>query len=111
MQHASDAQQAFSSSSTPTLQNALPALEKMHAAWKKASSKGRYSYFVPALHAGMVKLDQYYQRSAESDAHIMAMGKSSFIPMYCTDQSSMLHSPEPEEEDGSFHKVLASRPC
>ena len=83
----------------------------MHAAWMKASSKGRYSCFIPALNVGMAKLNQYYQRSAESNAHIMAMGKSSFIPMYCADQSSMPHSPEPKEEDGSFHKVLALRPC
>ena len=92
IQHASDAQQAFSSLSTPILQNALPALEKMHAAWKKASSKSCYSCFIPALNVGMVKLDQYYNRSAESDAHIMAMGKSSLITVYCADQSSMPRS-------------------
>ena len=77
IQHANNAQQAFSSSSTPSLQNALPALERMHAAWEKASSKDRYSHFVPALNAGMAKLNQYYQRSAALDAHIMAMGKCS----------------------------------
>jgi hypothetical protein len=111
IQHTSDAQQAFSSSSTPTLQNALPASEKMHAAWDKASSKGHYSCFIPALNAGMAKLDQYYQCSAKSDAHIMAMGMSSFIPTYCADHSSTPRSPEPKEEDGTFHKVLAVRSC
>ena len=111
IQHTSDAQQAFSSSSTPTLQNALPALEKMHAAWKKASSKSRYSCFIPSLNAGMAKLDQYYNRSAESDAHIMAMGKSFLITVYCADQSSILRSVEPKEEDGTFHKVLVIRTC
>jgi hypothetical protein len=74
IQHADDAQQAFSSSSTPTLHNALPTLEKLHARWMKASLKPRYSHFVLALEAGMTKLNAYYQRSAESDAHIMAMG-------------------------------------
>ena len=74
VQHANNAQQAFSSSSSPSLQNALPALERMYAAWEKASSKPRYAFLVPALEAGMAKLDQYYQRSAASDAHIMAMG-------------------------------------
>jgi hypothetical protein len=74
IQYANDAQQAFSSSSAPSLQNALPVLERMHAAWEKASNKPRYSTFISALDSGMQKLDQYYQRSAESDAHIMAMG-------------------------------------
>ena len=75
LQHANDAQQAFSSASTPTLHNALPTLEKLHAAWQKASDKRRYSCFVRALEAGMAKLDTYYRCSAESDAHIMVMGK------------------------------------
>jgi hypothetical protein len=48
----------------------LPSLEKMHASWEKA----RYKSFVLALSAGMAKLDEYYQQSAESDVHIMAMG-------------------------------------
>jgi hypothetical protein len=82
----------------------------MHAAWEKASSKTRYSCFIPALNAGKAKLDQYYQRSAESDAHIMAMGKSSFTLAYCADQRTMAHSLEPKEEDDTFHEVLAIRP-
>jgi hypothetical protein len=79
MQYANDAQQAFSSVSAPSLQNALPALERLHAAWEKASNKSRYTPFIPALEAGMQKLNQYYQRSAQSDAHIMAMGKISIL--------------------------------
>ena len=50
-------------------------LEKLHAAWQKASVKACYSHFVQALEAG-IKLDTYYKCLAESDAHIMAMGKS-----------------------------------
>ena len=79
IQHANDSQQAFSSSSDPSLQNALPALERLYTAWKKASKKSRYASFVPALEAGMQKLDQYYNRSAQSDAHIMAMGKFTIL--------------------------------
>jgi hypothetical protein len=75
LQHADDAQGAFSSASTPTLHNALPTLEKLHAAWEKAANKPRYLHFVRALTAGKDKLDTYYNRSAESDAHIMAMGE------------------------------------
>ena len=46
----------------------------MYSAWKKASEKPWYSVFKPALEAAMAKLDEYYQRTAESDAHIIAMG-------------------------------------
>jgi hypothetical protein len=109
LQHADVAQQAFSSASTPTLHNALPTLEKLHAAWEKASHKDRYSHFVPALDAGKAKLDTYYQRSAQSDAHIMAMGK--FIYHSCdvlTRPSPS--SPQPEEEDGILREALASLP-
>jgi hypothetical protein len=74
LQHADDAQGAFSSASMPMLHSALLTLERLHAAWEKASSKPRYLHFVQALNAGMNKLNLYYQCSAESDAHIMAMG-------------------------------------
>jgi hypothetical protein len=52
----------------------------LYADWEKATSSGserkkkRYEEFFPALSAGMAKLNSYYQRSADSDAHIMAMG-------------------------------------
>jgi hypothetical protein len=69
-----NAQQAFLAATTPTLHHALPALEKMYKCWEKSAEKPRYQAFVPALTAGMKKLDEYYQHSAESDAHIMAMG-------------------------------------
>ena len=73
-QHADQAQQAFLVATIPTLQHALPALEKLYASWEKAASKECYQHFVPALTAGMAKLDSYYQRSAKSDTHIIAMG-------------------------------------
>ena len=50
----------------------------MYSAWQKASEKPRYSNFKPALEAAMAKLDEYYQRTAESDAHIIAMGTRYF---------------------------------
>lgn len=50
----------------------------MYSAWKKASEKERYSVFKPALEPAMAKLDEYYRRTAESDARIIAMGTSYF---------------------------------
>ena len=74
-QHADNSQHAFSASSRPTLHNALPALERLYSEWEKASKKAHYEKFKPALVAGMAKLDEYYQHSGTSDAHIIATGR------------------------------------
>ena len=58
-QHADDAQQAFSAATILTLQHVLPVLEKLYASWDKAATKPRYNAFVPALTAGMAKLNMY----------------------------------------------------
>ncbi|KJA18309.1 hypothetical protein HYPSUDRAFT_69968 [Hypholoma sublateritium FD-334 SS-4] len=71
--YADDAQQAFSADKLPTLYNALPAIEKMYSSWEKALNKEKYAAFVPALQEGMSKLNEYYEKTAASDAHIMAM--------------------------------------
>jgi hypothetical protein len=74
LQHADNAQHAFSTTSMPTLHDALPALEKLYAEWEKASKKPRYKAFVPALTAGLEKLE-YHQLMSTSDAHLMVMGE------------------------------------
>jgi len=68
------AQQAFSSKMNPTLSNALPAVEALHAAWSKRAVKPKYAVFKDALDAATAKLDEHYQKTAASDAHILAMG-------------------------------------
>ena len=60
----------------PTLHNMLPVIKKLYGTWQKASEKPCYSLFKPALQAAMAKLDEYYQRTAISDAHIITMGTS-----------------------------------
>lgn len=75
LQHADNAQHTFLTASRPTLYTVLPALEKLYIGWEKASKKPRYKAFVPALTAGLAKLDECYQRTGTSDAHIMAMGE------------------------------------
>jgi len=81
LQHTDRAQQAFLAAACPSLYWALPTIETMYAQWDKASSKPWYHFFIPALQAGMEKLDEYYQRTATSDAHIIAMGKWSQISL------------------------------
>jgi hypothetical protein len=72
-QTADKAQQAFSSVTVPTLCNAVPALEKLYATWEKQRALPEAKPFKSALDAAMAKVDEYYIKTAESDAHIMAM--------------------------------------
>jgi len=71
--HADKAQQAFLSVQTPTLFNAIPAIETLHAAWASQAKKIKYKSFKDALNAAMAKLNEYYKKTADSDAHILAM--------------------------------------
>lgn len=64
---------------TPSLYNALPAIEALHAAWSTRARKAKYTPFEDALDAATRKLDEYYQKTAESDAHIFAMSISSML--------------------------------
>ena len=73
LQYADDVQQAFSADKYPTLYNALPAIEKLYSSWEKASKKWKYDVFAPALVEGMSKLNEYYEKTAASDSHMMAM--------------------------------------
>ena len=82
MKHADDMQQAFSSGSPPSLHNALPAIKTFYAAWWNASTKSWYALFVPVLEVEMEKLNEYYKRMAESDAHIIAMGSHFHIHIH-----------------------------
>jgi hypothetical protein len=54
--------------------NALPAVEALHAVWSKCAVKPKYAVFKDALDAATAKLDEYYQKTVASDAHILAMG-------------------------------------
>ena len=71
-QTAEKAQQAFSSSTIPTLGNAVPALEKLYMTWEKQQDQPESAPFQDAIDAAMAKINEYYVKSAESDAHIMA---------------------------------------
>ncbi len=52
---------------------ALPALEALHKAWSTRYSRTQYADFQDGLNAGIDKIVDYYDRSADSDAYIMAM--------------------------------------
>jgi hypothetical protein len=81
MQHTDRAQQAFSSDGGPSLHLALPALEALHKAWSARLGKDKYSSFTLPLEAVIEKISEYYEKPADLDAFILAMGR--FPPLLC----------------------------
>ncbi|KIK21875.1 hypothetical protein PISMIDRAFT_76369, partial [Pisolithus microcarpus 441] len=71
--HPKKAQQAFSTEGGPMLHTALPALEALHWAWSTHKSATQYSTFKSGLEAGLGKIEEYYERTSESDVYIIAM--------------------------------------
>ena len=69
-------QQAFSSEQVSTLHLAIPALEALHRAWSTQADQPKYECFVAALNAASTKIDEYYEKTTESPAYIMATGIS-----------------------------------
>ncbi|KAG6882036.1 hypothetical protein C0992_012912, partial [Termitomyces sp. T32_za158] len=80
--HADKAQQSFSSAQLPTLFNAIPAIEILYSAWNTRATKKKYELFTPALNAATRKLNEYYEKTADSNAHIIAMGNV-LSPIFC----------------------------
>lgn len=81
-QHADNAQQAFLSEQVSTLHLAIPALEALHRAWSSRAERPKYERFFPALEAAYTKINDYYEKTTESPAYILAMSTLSlFIPM------------------------------
>jgi hypothetical protein len=74
-QHADNAQQAFSSEQVSTLHLGIPALEALHRAWSSRASRSKYARFSAALNAACDKIDDYYEKTTDSSAYIMAMGE------------------------------------
>jgi hypothetical protein len=77
--HANNAQQSFSSKQVSTLHLAIPALEALHKAWSSCAACPKYEWFVPALHAAFTKIDDYYEKTTETPAYIMAMSMQHYF--------------------------------
>ncbi|KAF8433098.1 hypothetical protein L210DRAFT_960475 [Boletus edulis BED1] len=70
---AEQSQQSFSSDSGPVIHLALPALKSLHKVWHTHSNKTKYIDFWPALEAGVSKITEYYEKTADCDVYIMAI--------------------------------------
>ena len=73
LEKSEQAQQSFSSDRGPAVHLALSALEALHKAWHSRSLKVDYVDFRVGLEAGVNKIAEYYEKSADSDVYIMAM--------------------------------------
>jgi hypothetical protein len=76
LQHADNAQQAFSSDNVLTLHYAIPTLEALHQAWSSPADCTKFQPFASVLHAACKKIDEYYEKMTESPAYIMSMSMS-----------------------------------
>ena len=52
-----------------------------------------YEKFKPALTAGMAKLNEYYQCSGASNAHLIAMGKTSVTASFIWTNTAVVLNP------------------
>jgi len=59
-----------------TLHLAVLALETLHKAWSSGAGWAKYACFAPALDATASKIDEYYEKTTESPAYVIAMGLS-----------------------------------
>ena len=90
-QHADNAQQAFSSDQVATLHLALPTLEALHKAWTTRLTREKYKDFVPSLQAGLTKIEEYYDRTSDSDTYTFAMRCVPLITVcYCYSRSQFI---------------------
>ncbi|KAJ7817712.1 hypothetical protein B0H14DRAFT_2601876 [Mycena olivaceomarginata] len=74
---AEQTQHRFSSDLKSMLQLALPALESLHTSWTQLAADPRYTHFVLAIEEALEKVDEYYQKTSNSDAYTFAMVKPS----------------------------------
>ena len=93
----------------PSLHLALPALEALHKAWSAQLGKDKYFPFMAALKAAIAKIAEYYDKTAESDAFIPAMGSLQSLHYFLLYYWWFCVSTGSKPEDASLQEILAWR--
>lgn len=57
----------------------IPALETLHRAWSSHAERSKYTWFATSLQAAAAKVDEYYEKTTQSPAYVMAVCKLLFI--------------------------------
>jgi hypothetical protein len=92
----------------PSLHNALPTIEALHASWSSRVDKAKYAPFKEGLTAAMEKLNEYYKKTAELDAHIFAMGAFFLYVFSCSQLKDIYLVLHPGKKMSHFKKYWAS---
>lgn len=100
------AQQSFSSDHGPSLHHTLPSLEALHKTWSVWLKQNNYWPFHLALVVAIEKIEEYYEKTAGTDAFNLAMCMHHFN-CHSSQAFSCLfmliaHSTWPKQEDGAF---------
>ena len=80
----------------------LPAIKVLHSAWTKHATKNKYRSFRAAINAATVKLEEYYTKTATSNAHIIAMGTSQHFVICSQDIFQSNYSITSQQENVSL---------
>ena len=106
LQHADNAQHAFSSENVPMLYYAIPALEALYKAWSTCAVCPKNHPFASALYAACGKIDDYYEKTMESSTYVLSMGMCSYLLSCILDvtHTGILLVLNPKEKMGYFKK-------
>jgi hypothetical protein len=77
----------------------------LHKAWISRVKRAKYRRYVPALEAGIAKIEEYYNRIDESDAYVMGMCEFLLLHPAASDADLTL-SVEPERKTGLCQEEL-----
>ena len=69
----------LASASDPTVTLTIPALERMYSKWEKLCETPDAKPFQAAIDPALAKVNEYYVKTAKSDAHVMAMCMSNYL--------------------------------
>jgi hypothetical protein len=104
LSYADVAQQAFSSDRGSTLHLAIPALETLHKSWSSRAERHKYIQFAGPLKAAAKKLDEYYEKTTDTAAYVIAMCSSFSILIIPTLTNSTILVLDPTSKLAYFKK-------
>jgi hypothetical protein len=104
LSYANVVQQAFLSNRGPTLHLAIPALETLHKSWSSRAERHKYIRFAGPLKAAAEKLDEYYEKTTDTAAYVIAMCSSFAIIIIPTLTNSTILVLDPTSKLTYFKK-------
>ena len=85
---------------------AIPALEALHRAWSSHAERLKYQRFAYALKCACTKIDDYYEKTTQSPAYIMAMSMFLLFALHVDETTNIVVSSKSKREDGILQEAL-----